>query len=284
MSVIKVNNITNRDGTSGPVIAGITTVSSTSHMVVPTGRTGQRYVDDGENIVRSGLVLYLDAKHSYPGLDGVNPDIYNWYDLSGNENNGELKNGVSYSTSDGGSLVFDGSNDYIDNTFSFSSRPFSINCWIYFNSLTGWQTIIGQDTSQSTLSGAIYFQKTSDNFAQSTPRPANTFNTSISTTSNTTIDCLDTSTVSANTWYNFCASVSTTDIKLYRNGSLVQTTVNSDALATPTGTIKIGAGYYNNTLVDYANVRIPITQIYNRALTAAEVSQNFNAVRSRFGL
>lgn len=42
MSVIKVNNITNRDGTSGPVIAGITTVSSTSHLVVPTGSTGQR--------------------------------------------------------------------------------------------------------------------------------------------------------------------------------------------------------------------------------------------------
>ena len=42
MSVIKVNNITNRDGTSGPVIAGIATVSTTSHMVVPTGNTGQK--------------------------------------------------------------------------------------------------------------------------------------------------------------------------------------------------------------------------------------------------
>ena len=42
MSVIKVNNITNRDGTSGPVIAGIVTVSSSSHFVVPTGHTGQR--------------------------------------------------------------------------------------------------------------------------------------------------------------------------------------------------------------------------------------------------
>jgi hypothetical protein len=42
MSVIKVNNITNLDGTSGPVIAGITTVSSTSHFVVPTGSTGQK--------------------------------------------------------------------------------------------------------------------------------------------------------------------------------------------------------------------------------------------------
>jgi hypothetical protein len=42
MSVIKVNNITNRDGTSGPVIAGIATVSTTSHLVVPTGNTGQK--------------------------------------------------------------------------------------------------------------------------------------------------------------------------------------------------------------------------------------------------
>ena len=42
MSVIKVNNITSRDGTTGPVIAGITTVSSTSHLVVPTGNSGQR--------------------------------------------------------------------------------------------------------------------------------------------------------------------------------------------------------------------------------------------------
>lgn len=42
MSVIKVNNITNKSGTSGPVIAGIATVSSSSHFVVPTGHTGQR--------------------------------------------------------------------------------------------------------------------------------------------------------------------------------------------------------------------------------------------------
>ena len=42
MSVIKVNNITSRDGTTGPVIAGIATVSTTSHLVVPTGNTGQK--------------------------------------------------------------------------------------------------------------------------------------------------------------------------------------------------------------------------------------------------
>ena len=66
MSVIKVNNITSRDGTTGPVIAGIATVSTTSHLVVPTGNTGTRYADGGENIVKNGLVVYLDSKYSYP--------------------------------------------------------------------------------------------------------------------------------------------------------------------------------------------------------------------------
>ena len=67
MSEIRVNNITNREGSAGPSVAGIPVVDSNSHFVVPTGRTGQRYADGGENIVRDGLVLYLDAKYSYPG-------------------------------------------------------------------------------------------------------------------------------------------------------------------------------------------------------------------------
>ena len=113
MSEIRVNNITNREGSAGPSVAGIPVVDSNSHFVVPTGRTGQRYADGGENIVRDGLVLYLDAKYSYPGASGTNPDTYTWYDMSGNENHGELKNGVSYSGLNGGSLSFDGVNDYI---------------------------------------------------------------------------------------------------------------------------------------------------------------------------
>ena len=113
MSEIRVNNITNREGSAGPSVAGIPVVDSNSHFVVPTGRTGQRYADGGENIVRDGLVLYLDAKYSYPGASGTNPDTYTWYDLSGNENNGELKNGVGYNAANGGSLVFDGVDDYI---------------------------------------------------------------------------------------------------------------------------------------------------------------------------
>jgi len=71
MSVIKVNNITNRDGTSGPVIAGITTVSSTSHMVVPTGNTGQR-VSLAQDPYINNLVLALPF-NSESVFDDVSP-------------------------------------------------------------------------------------------------------------------------------------------------------------------------------------------------------------------
>ena len=104
MSELRVNNITNRDGKTGTVVAGIPQVSSTSHFVPPSGRTGQRYADGGENIVRDGLVLHLDAKYSYPSKTGItattdslDPDVYTWYDLSGNGNDGELINGPTYS-------------------------------------------------------------------------------------------------------------------------------------------------------------------------------------------
>ena len=42
MSELRINNITDRAGSSGPIIAGVSTVSSTSHMVMPSGPTEMR--------------------------------------------------------------------------------------------------------------------------------------------------------------------------------------------------------------------------------------------------
>jgi hypothetical protein len=234
----------------------------------------------GPDVSESGLVLALDAGNtkSYPGSGTT------WTDLSGLGNNGTLTNGPTYISSNGGSIVFDGVNDYIDNTFSFSSRPFSINCWLYFNSLTNWQTFVAQDTSQSTLLGSFYFQKTNNSGDVGVGRTYNTFGISLLNSTNSTVNCYDTTLVTTGIWYNYCVSVSTTNINLYKNGSLVQTTVDSSLLATPTANIKIGAGVYNNALVDYVNGRISQVSIYNRALTVAEIQQNFNATKGRYGL
>ena len=69
----------------------------------------------GPSIITQGLVLALDAadRNSYPGTGTA------WTDLSGNGNNGTLTNGPTYNSANGGSIVFDGSNDYVN--FSYNS-------------------------------------------------------------------------------------------------------------------------------------------------------------------
>lgn len=270
MSVIKVNNITNRDGTSGPVIAGIATVSSTSHMVVPSGRTGQRYADGGENIVRDGLVLYLDAKYSYPGLDGVNPDIYNWYDMSGNENNGELKNGVTYLTSNEGTLVFDGSNDFIQMSYPPSFfTDYTLMCWFRATSFgTNANGLISYGNEVTSQRRSLFLW---DGGSSGLVKlVSSTYGSNI----------LANTTLALNTWYHAAVTLSSTgEAKIYLNGVLDGTGTNT--LVTPTSNIlylgRTGSG-------EYFNGRIPIAQIYNRILTASEVLQNYNAHKSRFGL
>ena len=125
MSDFRIDQITNQAGTAGPQIAGITTFSGSSGLVMPSGNTSRRNII--ENVVTDGLVLYLDAGNdsSYLG-SGTN-----WFDLSGNGNNGTLVNGVGFSAEEGGSLIFDGSDDFIETTYTpgnISSQ--TISCWI----------------------------------------------------------------------------------------------------------------------------------------------------------
>ena len=82
-------------------------------------------VTQAGGIVTDGLVLNLDAGNpqSYPGSGTT------WTDLSGNGNNGTLLNGVGYDSDNGGSLVFDGSNDYVTTPLfgdSTTNRTFSV--------------------------------------------------------------------------------------------------------------------------------------------------------------
>lgn len=231
-------------------------------------------------IVTDGLVLALDAGNtkSYPGSGTA------WTDLSGNGNNGTLTNGPTFNSGNGGSIVFDGSNDHVVLPSTLiTNRPFSINAWFYFNNLTGWQTVLGQDTSQAIQQGSYYFQKTT-NGSPGGGRTSNAFGVAIINSAGTEIYCYDSTAITAGVWYNYCASVSATDLRLYRNGNLVTTTNDSNAIATVTGNTILGAGYFGNAISDYTNARISSFQIYNRALTAAEVLQNFNALRGRFSI
>ena len=278
MSEIRVNNITNREGSAGPSVAGIPVVDSNSHFVVPTGRTGQRYADGGENIVRDGLVLYLDAKYSYPGASGTNPDTYTWYDLSGNENHGELKNGVSYSGTDGGSLSFDGVDDYVDviettNTFSGS---FSVSLWYYAKIDTGEYRIFFETNGYRVSSGAGLAMYQYDNFWSIWGRPT-------TNGSNTNMINSSAGSLGLNVWKNITLTrdINTGSLVLYLNGvssgSYSGNTADYYELNT-TRKYNIGGGRTEY----FSNSNISQVSIYNRALTPSEILQNYNALVGRY--
>ena len=301
MSEIRVNNITNRTGISGPEIGGIPVIDSNSHFVVPTGRTGQRYADEGENIVRDGLVLYLDAKHSYPSKTGIgtttsgaantNPlsstdvDVNTWYDMSGYENHGELIGGVGYNSGNGGSLVFDASNDRVEcgnaDSLNFGLGSFSVDVWLIrgSNPTVNLRALSkgGQTDNADQAGFAIFISGSSETF-QFIVNPSG-----IRTAPGG-------GTLTINQWTNIVGvwdkqPDGSAIVRQYKNGTLVgsATTFTAGSVSNSSFSLTLGSGRSNpNTPNLFHDGNIASVKMYNKALTAAEVLQNYNATRSRF--
>ena len=215
-----------------------------------------------KGIVQSGLVLNLDAgaSTSYPGSGTT------WTDLSASGNNGTLTNGPTYSSANGGSIVFDGTNDCIvvnSNASILSSTAYTKIAWFNTNNLSATNNIISGGNS-----GQHAFWLAGSNKLQSGHNGS--YSIVISTT-----------TLSLNTWYFGAVTFSTTSgWNLYLNGALENTNASTTTF-TGNGEILIGA------FVTGSNVfsgRIPQVSVYNRVLSATEIQQNFNALRSRFGI
>ena len=231
----------------------------------------------GPKIITSGCVLSLDAAErlSYPRTGTT------WKDLSGNNNNGTLTNGPTFSAGNMGSISLDGTNDYVDTvntgtTFQFANVTFTVSLWIKTNATSG--VIISKGATASTA--GWMFQFDSAGTVSGTTKGSdgtNTYNrTSIATVNN-------------NTWRNI-VSVYTTNTttlasnttSIYIDGVLSNGTGTLGGLvyATTTDTVQIGrrptGAYWSGSV---SNI-----QIYNRSLTSTEVLQNYNATKSRFGL
>lgn len=212
-----------------------------------------------KGIVQSGLVLNLDAgvSDSYPGSGTT------WTDLSGNGITGTLVNGVGYNSGNGGSLVFDGANDFVIITLPTTSsyNTFTYSAWIYATASNGYRTIIDQDNDDwlfAIFNGQLisYDPNVSSGYI-----------------------------INLNQWYNVVMShVDGGPVLFYVNGVLVHTSANNATTHT-TSYFGIGAGITSPTLGDeFWLGNISQVAIYNRALTAQEIRQNFNATRNRFGI
>jgi hypothetical protein len=236
-------------------------------------------------VISDGLVLYLDASNNKSIVSGNTT----WFDVSRNNNSGSLINGPTFNSSNGGEIVFDGTDDIV----SFSTAN-----WTYFNNRASWTVstwarlntgllwynpypIFGNDDGGSNsayiaISGGGQYR---DWFflrwyiATSVYRNGDDFP------------------IYAGRYYHLSVvfySVGTgfTDgrIEMYINGSLAYTT-NSQQTNGVNTYLTLGRGW-NITGGFYWPFpgRISSFMFYNRRLNAAEILQNYNLEKKRFGL
>ena len=222
------------------------------------------------SIVSSGLVLNLDAGNpqSYSGSGTT------WTDLSGNGNNGTLVNGVAYSGGNN-SLVFDGVNDFVINSSTTNipvgSSSRTIQFWVYPKADTNNFIQLGTGGGGNQVYIVEFYNIIGTRYL---------FTDGINVGNNLTISGSQLPTL--NTWNHITFGNSGQNWFYYLNGAL-QTSGTFSVTLNTIGQ-KYIVGKRDDSPANTMNANMAQVSIYNRALTASEISQNFNALRGRFGL
>lgn len=205
-------------------------------------------------IVTDGLQLCLDAgnERGYPGAGTT------WYDLSNNHNDGTLTNGPTFDEADGGSILLDGSNDFIDLGTQVSNlSTCTVSFWVNYVTLGSVNSPIGDNALSFDL--AIYFEAGNMIFQDSSGAvnsiiiAHNTFN--------------------ADTWYNFSMTRGSTNVTMYQDAELLGQTAKNN------GTFKVE---WIGRTFQYDNAKIGSVYVYDRELSATEIQQNYNAIKRRY--
>ena len=232
------------------------------------------------NIVTQGLVLNLDAAKtdSYPGTGTT------WRDLSGFNNNGTLTNGPTFSgLGKQAAIVFDGVDDYVTGSLS----NFNVGCisiWInpstLINSGSSFQSLITLKYT-GTVDSEWYIA-----LGSATSLLVNEYITVQDTQNNTRTAINDGGSLSANTWYNLVFNLESGNYKIYINNiKKTETTFRGGVqqLTVP-NILQLGAIVRLGVIDGPFPGKISLTQLYNRTLTQTEITQNFNALRGRYGI
>jgi hypothetical protein len=227
----------------------------------------------GPKILTNGLVLALDTadKKSYIGSGTA------WNDLSGNNNTGVLTNGPTFNSTNGGSIVFDGTNDYIvvnDSTSLQVADTFTVSAWIKATSLSSRHGVFS--TRATNPAGAWQFEVGIGN--------SGTNRITLTGSGTFIADSVD-NVITANVWTHICVvkiNNATQGATLYVNGVSQSTSITTGyTISNNSDEKRIGIGTASS---QYFPGSIALINLYNRALTTTEVLQNFNALRGRFGI
>ena len=226
----------------------------------------------GPNIVTDGLVLALDtaSARSYPGSGTIIND------LSGSNLNGTLVGNISFLTDNSGILDFDGIDDYITCGTSTAvaliqgKTNITLGIWFKMDVLGSLRGLIGTLNYSCSRNLGLVASGTTLQFYNDT-----------STCNAINID----SAVEVNKWIYAVGTYDGTNTKLYcfKNGELLS--VNSTSKTGNTNTFSSDFqvwGDQNGSIL--TDCKGAIAHVYNRTLSQAEIEQNYNAQKSRFGL
>lgn len=225
-------------------------------------------------IVTDGLVLCLDAadKKSYSGSGTT------WTDRSGNGNHGTLTNGPTFSSDNNGLIQLDGTNDNIRTLWGANHNPYNnpitVSCWFKIDVLTKNMIILstGQTRGNSDFNQRLYFginTTISEKFGWG-------IRSSIWGSSQITG-------ITANTsdWFHVALVINSSNAYCYVNNVLRHTkTVNSTYVLND----ELWVGTHNNDTDYEFHGKISNVMVYEKDLSEAERTQNFNAQRGRFGI
>ncbi len=215
-------------------------------------------------IVSEGLVLCLDAGNakSYPGSGTT------WTDLSSNRKIGTLTNGPTYNSSNGGSIFFDGSNDYVnvsDFNVNHGTGNFSYSCWAYLLA----KPAVGTFFENGVYTSGILIRYETNGvriWAMNTQYSVFNFDPSLST------------------WNHLTFVRDGNNMLFYLNGKFSQTMSFGTNVNVNPSPAHLFIGTSQHSTNQCFNGRLNLVMVYTAALTASQVLQNFNAHRGRFGL
>lgn len=210
-----------------------------------------------------------------------------WKDISGNNNHGEILNGTTTSN-DGtilGALDFDGTNDYVQiGSIAGDFSNFTVIVWFYPTSVSNYENPIDCNYSYNGNTGNIGPRLEMNSSGRLSWVYSNVTNSNNSYYNHRVVN----SGLSANTWHCSAITFDGSNSTTYLNGTT--SGLSRSTAGTATGfvgsftNVNLGRGFHLGGAERIYTGRIAQSQIYNRALTATEIQQNYKATKSRFGI
>jgi hypothetical protein len=239
-------------------------------------------VKDYAKVAKPGLVMYLDAGYlaSYPASGTA------WTDLSGSGFNSTLVNGVGYTADNKGALVFDGVDDHCSLGTQFmisTTTPFTVQMWLRldprFSPSVVFHRMLTLRASGTGVFGMAYASSAS-----------NGYNGLYIVSNSGWVRATTGFHPTPNVWgfysltYNGAGATTLSNFSLSWDNSNVPMSSEGTALPGATADVNFIGIRQQPTDNQWYRGRMGLVSIYNRVLSPAETTQNFNALRTRYGI